>query len=617
MAKIVTSEFTISQAVPPSLPQAPSEYQPQYVSQHNNVLRLYFNQISKILDQLKAADAISSDLVTYQPPFTGAVPTTVQNELAQTVSVKNFGASSSATAAENLAAFKLAVAAVQTGGSLVIPADASFYLIDTSGGLSTAVNINKRMQIIFEGDVKSNFGTQQTNPPYIFNVTAENVLFTGGGGKIIGNGTFDTSNSGDETTMPGLVYVAGNKFKCSGLTVEDAPKIGILLAGCTGATITGNIFTGGPTTQGGVANFGIRVWLGGNHAVVGNTFTPSAGGGMCITCIFTNGTTDCTFTGNTALYPYEKFIYIYGNNNIVANNATKGRGNSSLIPGTSQGGTMTSVYRVVGSYNKIINNYSDGCLAGATIQDGVGNEVTGNTFVGSGQLGIAVFNSASYTGGFNRTVIKNNILTGGFITGIVLSNGIYFYSDLNDSFDIDISGNNISNFAAEGILLKAPSPYAVRYSRVSENTIVGGTKGILVDRVTNSIIGENLVRSTSTQGLTETGGAYNKWVNNKCSSAQIGISGLNAQSDSSGNQYTDAPLSGTFTCSAAVTTTVTHGGVAPNARVFLQTANNVAGVMIVAKGWPTPAISGTDFTITMANGTAAAGNEQFWYTITQ
>lgn len=549
---------------------------------------------------------------------TGATTRTIQSKLRDVSSVKDFGASSSATAAENLAAFKLAVNAVQIGGSLVIPADTSFYSIDTTGGLSTAIEINKRMQIVFEGDVKSNFGTQQANPPYIFNVTADDVMFTGGGGKIIGNGTFDTSNSGDETTMPGLVYIAGDRFKCSGLTIEDAPKIGILLAGCVGAVINTNTFTGGPITQGGVANFGIRVWLGGNHAVVGNTFTPSVGGGMCITCIFTNGATDCTFTGNTALYPYEKFIYIYGDNNIVANNATKGRGNSSLIPGTSQGGTMTSVYRVVGSYNKITNNYSDGCLAGATIQDGVGNEVTGNTFVGSGQLGIAVFNSAGYTGGFNRTVIKNNILTGGFITGITLSNGIYFYADLNDSFDIDISGNNISNFAAEGILLKAPSPYAVRYSRVSENIIVGGTKGILVDRVTNSIIGENLVRSTSVQGLTETGGAYNKWINNKCNSAQIGISGLNSQSDGSGNQYTDAPLSGITTLANTITNTVTHGGVAPNARVFLQTGDDTAGVLIVSKGWPTTATIGNDFTITMANGTAPGiTTAQFFYNIVQ
>ena len=60
MPKIVTSDFVISQTVSPSLPQAPAQYQPQYVSQHNNVLRLYFNQIAKILDQLKAGEDLGN-----------------------------------------------------------------------------------------------------------------------------------------------------------------------------------------------------------------------------------------------------------------------------------------------------------------------------------------------------------------------------------------------------------------------------------------------------------------------------------------------------------------------------------------------------------------------------
>ena len=54
MPKIVTSNFEISQVTPPSLPLAPQQYQQQYFSQYNNVLRLYFNQSAKALDQLKA-----------------------------------------------------------------------------------------------------------------------------------------------------------------------------------------------------------------------------------------------------------------------------------------------------------------------------------------------------------------------------------------------------------------------------------------------------------------------------------------------------------------------------------------------------------------------------------
>jgi hypothetical protein len=49
----------------------------------------------------------------------------------------------------------------------------------------------------------------------------------------------------------------------------------------------------------------------------------------------------------------------------------------------------------------------------------------------------------------------------------------------------------------------------------------------------------------------------------------------------------------------------------------LQTANDAAGVMIVAKGWPTTAISGANFTISMANGTAAAATENFFWRVVQ
>jgi hypothetical protein len=73
MPKIVTSEFEISQTTPPSLPQAPTQYDPQYVSQHNNVLRLYFNQIAKILDQLKAGEALG-DYADDTAAAAGGVP---------------------------------------------------------------------------------------------------------------------------------------------------------------------------------------------------------------------------------------------------------------------------------------------------------------------------------------------------------------------------------------------------------------------------------------------------------------------------------------------------------------------------------------------------------------
>ena len=56
---IVTSEFEINQVASPNLPLATKQYDEQYQNQLNNVLRLYFNRVDAILDQLKTEDLIS------------------------------------------------------------------------------------------------------------------------------------------------------------------------------------------------------------------------------------------------------------------------------------------------------------------------------------------------------------------------------------------------------------------------------------------------------------------------------------------------------------------------------------------------------------------------------
>lgn len=55
---IVISDFAINQVASPNLPLAPIEYDEQYQNQLNNVLRLYFNRVDLILDQLKTDNII-------------------------------------------------------------------------------------------------------------------------------------------------------------------------------------------------------------------------------------------------------------------------------------------------------------------------------------------------------------------------------------------------------------------------------------------------------------------------------------------------------------------------------------------------------------------------------
>jgi hypothetical protein len=64
MTLIVTSEFELSQVAAPNLPLATEQYSRAYTDQLNNVLRLYFNRLDAILDQLKTS-GIQPPLVNY------------------------------------------------------------------------------------------------------------------------------------------------------------------------------------------------------------------------------------------------------------------------------------------------------------------------------------------------------------------------------------------------------------------------------------------------------------------------------------------------------------------------------------------------------------------------
>ena len=61
---IVISDFEINQVAAPNLPLSPFEYDRQYTDQVNNVLRLYFNRVDAILNQLKT-DSIIPALTNY------------------------------------------------------------------------------------------------------------------------------------------------------------------------------------------------------------------------------------------------------------------------------------------------------------------------------------------------------------------------------------------------------------------------------------------------------------------------------------------------------------------------------------------------------------------------
>jgi hypothetical protein len=96
---------------------------------------------STVYSAPQATERISSDLVTYQPPFAGGVATTIQDKLAQTVSVKDFGAVGDGVT-DDTAAIQTAINAWIAGNVpavLVFPAGK--YKITSELVCSPAVNI--------------------------------------------------------------------------------------------------------------------------------------------------------------------------------------------------------------------------------------------------------------------------------------------------------------------------------------------------------------------------------------------------------------------------------------------------------------------------------------------
>jgi hypothetical protein len=79
---IVISDFEINQVAAPNLPLSPFEYDRQYTDQLNNVLRLYFNRVDAILNQLKTDEII--------PPLTNYTVATLPSAVTSGKGARSF-----------------------------------------------------------------------------------------------------------------------------------------------------------------------------------------------------------------------------------------------------------------------------------------------------------------------------------------------------------------------------------------------------------------------------------------------------------------------------------------------------------------------------------------------
>ena len=356
------------------------------------------------------------------------------------VDLASFGVSPEATPQENLARFKRAVANTPLGATLRLPPTGlQACTIDTSGGWSDAVWIDKPLVLQIEGNLKATHSAVRHNPPFIINVTAPGVLISGTG-RIIGSGWIDDTNAGTDEVFPGLIRVAADDFTMTGVEVVAPPKVGLMLYQCHGARIRGVRFTGGPTVYGDTSHFAIRAAGGGRHVFDGNRFYPAADGGMAVQCIMLAGSHGNLFTRNHALHPYEKLIYAYGDRNIARDNTVIG--NPGFIPGTNIQGTITAVIRFHGSFNRVESNHTRDCAGGVQMMDGSAHMVIGNQFLSCGQSAISAYRSD-----LSESIFASNVGTRGSLAGFVAGDGMRLISDKGRANNVLVELNQISGFS--------------------------------------------------------------------------------------------------------------------------------------------------------------------------
>lgn len=548
-----------------------------------------------------------ADMVGYKYPFTNATVRKQSEYNRQVLNAAGWGWKSSNTAAQNLQAFKNVVADAPARSKIVFSDDGGgVFNIDTTGGLTNAVNVNKRLVLQIDCDIKANFSAIQANPPHIMRLTADRIIVTGDG-SLIGDGTVNDLNTGDISTFPGLIRIEASKCKVTIDTIDTPPKVGITMVSAFDTSISVRNWQGGVVsyTIGNTGYFGVYNSGGGRNRYIGNGFNRDASGGRLINAIFNLNSDDNQVLNNFADV-HEKLIYNYGSRNQICNN----KGKDAI---------RTDFIRLMkGDYNVVRGNQGHNLKGMTSCYDGIRNEIENNTGTLMQQTGIFVGrNDPAYTGGFSGTKVRGNkFYADPAAIGVTLApQGIRFYAEGAESTDIDVSDNECYGF---GISVEAASPQAVRKFQVKRNFIGDSANGFFFGRCTHAVIADNRARNLSGYMFTETGSDFNRYLNNEGQDiTNKGISGLGASSYGDGNRYNDQPLSGTVTLAASVTTTITHGGIAANAKIDLSPINDAAGLMPATKGYPRANISGANILITVTNGTAAAGTEQWAWRVSQ
>ena len=410
---------------------------------------------------------VGSNATQYNPAGVGAVSTNVQTKLRETVSVKDFGASPSETAANNTTYINAAITYAAANGLGV----------DLIGN---AYPIQK--------------------------IRIKNGLRSFGNGKLIPSGLFgEAAIEFDGGTLTGTA-VARCVVENIEMDCVNGPKRAIYGEGTNFCQIQGNNFYNIAAASGTIAGILLTEGAFGNKIAFNTVLgTPLDTSGVMIG-LFSAGAND----------NYSYFINANGsctqaanpcNDNVVIGNKTTGGQQGILLSGTQQNTVVGNTVRSPKD-RAIIMISSTGCtITGNTCLDfgstGVhmaygcdDNTVSGNTVISLTSIGEA---GIQCTAGSNRNIVSGNRIRTSAAWGLYVA-----ISSNNNK----MSDNNIDYFTYSGIAIESdwnsPRPTFAIYSRASFGPPATGNKWAFTNSVGN-VFSDNRIGNKNAASLTATG----------------------------------------------------------------------------------------------------------------
>ncbi|MFA5341807.1 MAG: right-handed parallel beta-helix repeat-containing protein, partial [Clostridia bacterium] len=402
-------------------------------------------------------------------------------------------------------AIKAAIASVIAGGRVIIPKRALAYSYNNDSGMADAVDVAQSTIIQIDGTIKSTSATNQVSPPYIFNITGENVTFTGSG-TLQGPGTYVVSEI-TTANQPGLIYVNADGVTIKGLAFIDPPEVAVYINNKDNIRIEENTFTGGPLWAAvAAAPNGYHSYItsigGNNQQILKNRFFADGSGGAAVTGILFGSSTygtKITISKNKFKNLHSHATYLTQiSHSIISEN---------IIEYTQIAAEQRSnALKAGGQYLTITGNNIKGAALGGIISYAASSNIISNNIINDfGAFGIEATNNTAQVVGLNYNTISNNILSAR-TDGTAVYSGIYYVGSAATSADCvggKISGNTLINTgeASSGAIYVAhinASYFMVDFD-ILDNKIISPAKySIVTDRVTKSNISGNTAYNPQT-----------------------------------------------------------------------------------------------------------------------